>query len=308
MQILLVDDSRTERRILSSWLTDLGHQVEEAEDGLQAVARCAELSPDLLLLDVEMPRLNGYQTAQRLREELSDWLPIIFLSARNSAEDIARGIDAGGDDYLFKPVDPIVLAAKMRAMERIAGMRHKLLDTGRQLAEANAELDRQANIDGLTGLANRRQLDTRLAEEMARSTRHKTPLSVMLADVDHFKHYNDHYGHQAGDQCLKQVARCLSRSVHRPGDLAARYGGEEFCVLLPETPLQAATELAERIRDTLAARQIPHARAAAADIVTLSLGVAVYASDSDAQGEQLLRRADQALYRAKQQGRNRVCT
>ncbi len=308
MKILVVDDSSTMRAVLSGLLVSMGHEVVEAEDGAQALQVYASAKPELVLIDVMMPVLDGYEAAKRLRREHpDDWVPIIFLSSMEEDQDLDRAIDAGGDDYLVKPVSRVVLNAKIRALHRLESMRRKLLAVTSELAQTNRTLETMSRLDGLTGIANRRYLDTYLPAELARSARSKAPLSLILADIDHFKDFNDHYGHQAGDACLKKVADALHAAARRPADLAARYGGEEFAIVLPETPLVGALEVAKNVAHLIAELNLPHAASETHASITISQGIATCeAGEAALSAEHLIERADQALYRAKDLGRNRV--
>ncbi len=307
MRILLVDDTRTDRMIMNAYLKKLEHEIIVGENGEQAIDLYRKCKPDLVLLDVIMPVMDGHEVARRIRALKGEWVPIIFLSARTNAGDIAAGIEAGGDDYLTKPVDQTVLAAKMRAMQRIAAMRQRLLDVSTELESANAALQRLVDVDGLTGLANRRHLDRHLAQEAGRCARYKQPLSVIMADVDHFKTFNDLFGHLAGDDCLVSVSRVFEMGIKRSSDLAARYGGEEFCLVLPDTSAHAAQEKAEEIRLAVEALGITHAgTSVSSEVVTLSLGVATRVPKPGISPETLLLEADKALYHAKKAGRNKA--
>jgi len=305
MKILLVDDTKTERLIISAYLEKLGHTTICAENGHQAIEFFKSQSPDLVLMDVIMPEMDGHEAARCLRKDVSDWVPIIFLSGRVAAEDIVAGIEAGGDDYLTKPVDFTVLGAKMTAMQRIAKMRQKLIGVSSELEQANAELKKLVNIDGLTGLANRRYLDKYLRVEIGRSMRNKHELSVVLCDVDFFKKYNDTYGHLKGDDCLKSVAKAMESTCKRSTDLVARYGGEEFVAILPDTSSENAAILAEQMRQAVESLNEQHS---ASDLgkVTISMGVYSALPKSKDESEKMLHKADEALYEAKQGGRNRV--
>jgi len=307
MKVLVVDDARSNRLLVARFIEAMGHTTIEASDGEEAVAAFIREKPDLVLMDVIMPGVDGFEATRRIRAiEGQAWVPVIFLSAQEDERDIATGIEAGGDDYLAKPVSQVVLSAKMRAMQRIAEMRGQLVKVSRQLEATNRELERLAHIDGLTGIANRRYFDDFLAREFARSSRNRNLLSLILADVDHFKSYNDHYGHQAGDDALKQVAVGLKNCLRRPADLVARYGGEEFVIVLPETNRGGALRVAELLRTAVEQLAIPHGWSSAANKLTLSLGVACTSSESVPTPETLLADADQALYSAKHAGRNRV--
>ena len=315
MKILVIDDSSSQRLFLQAYLARLGHEVVQAIDGRQGIELFNSGDPDLILLDVMMPGIDGFETARVIRGAGDQWVPIIFLSGCADSGDIETGIDAGGDDYLTKPVDPKVLEAKIRSMTRIAQMRRQLVARGDELRAANAALLRLVDMDGLTGIANRRHLDRKLAEEISRCGRNHVPLSVVLLDIDHFKRFNDSHGHLAGDECLKQVARVLERELLRPSDLAARYGGEEFCVVLPETDCAGALQVAERMRAGVAALKLTVAGdtgvapdATAPEVgATASFGVAAAVPSARTTAQSLLAAADAALYRAKAGGRDMVC-
>ncbi|MCB1850402.1 MAG: diguanylate cyclase [Gammaproteobacteria bacterium] len=304
MKILLVDDTQTMRMLMTAILEEFGHNVICCENGEVAVDRYLSEHPDLILMDVVMPVMDGYQAAKKIRALDNDWVPIIFLSTRAEPKDVAAGIDAGGDDYLTKPVDEIILKAKLIAMQRIATMRHKLISVSRDLERANSVLQRQAEVDGLTGLANRRLLDRHLELEIARCTRTNSPLSIIMADLDFFKAYNDHYGHIAGDSCLKKVADTLKDAINRSNDLACRYGGEEFCIVLPDTDQSGVKHVAEQLRKTVENLRIPHIKNGGS--VSLSLGTSTTIPDKNCSADQLIHGADRALYQAKQTGRNKV--
>jgi len=304
MKILLVDDTQTMRMLMTAVLEEFGHEVISCQNGAEAVEEYLKNHPDLILMDVVMPVLDGYQAAMKIRAIENDWVPIIFLSTRAEPKDVAAAIEAGGDDFLTKPVDEIILKAKLIAMQRIASMRHKLIAVSKDLEQVNFILQRQAEVDGLTGLANRRLLDRHLTREIARCTRTLSPLSIIMADIDHFKAYNDHYGHIAGDSCLKKVAKVLGDTISRSNDLACRYGGEEFCIVLPDTDKQGVAHVAEHLRTKVEKLEIPHIKNGG--VVTLSLGTSTTVPEHGCTAEQLLEGADKALYEAKQGGRNKV--
>ncbi|HPR08252.1 MAG TPA: diguanylate cyclase [Denitromonas sp.] len=310
MKVLLIEDTVTSATIVSAQLAKLGLESVHARDGEAGLEIFKQSRPDLILLDVIMPGLDGFEVARRIRllEKDGDWTPIIFLTARTSDKDLERGIEAGGDDYLVKPVSEIVLAAKVRAMQRLAQMRLSLLVLTRRLDDANRELKRLTSVDGLTGIANRRCFDESIAREWQRSRRNRLPLSMLMLDVDFFKQYNDRYGHQTGDECLKAVANCLQSELKRPADLVARFGGEEFVVILPETNVVGAKRVAEAMRNALESLKLPHDKSAVSDYVTASVGVTtVYPSPDDAGTiADMLEAADKALYLAKRAGRNQV--
>lgn len=306
LNVLVIDDQKTVRAALEKMLTLAGHATllaMDAESGLQAFR---EHRPDVVLLDVEMAGIDGYETARRLRRaEPEGWTPIIFLSGHGSDENLWRGIEAGGDDYLTKPVSPLVLSAKLHAMQRLVAMRQKLVALSSDLQVANEKLQRLAEIDELTGLLNRRGLESRLAQEVAAARREQSPLTVLLVDVDHFKIYNDTLGHMHGDVCLREVAQTLRDSCHRPRDCATRYGGEEFALILPGTPRSGAMMFARVLQTLLAQRELVHPGSPVSPHVTLSGGITTCVPDDRTNAADLLMRADEALYTAKELGRNR---
>jgi diguanylate cyclase (GGDEF)-like protein len=303
-RVLIVDDSATIRAAIASAVLSMGMEPLLAASGEQALELFASQSPDVVLLDVTMPGIDGYETARRLRAASpARWLPILFLSSSEYDQDLERAIESGGDDYLTKPVSPVVLSAKIRALQRLEAMQaslHKLTD---DLASANLKLEALSRQDGLTGIANRRAFDDRLRTLFPVAQRGERPLALVLCDVDHFKEYNDRHGHPTGDACLKRVAATLREVCRRESDLAARFGGEEFVVLLPETPADEALEMIERAREALAE---PPLQQPGPPPCTFSAGVAVLDAAADAAPGDLLKRADEALYRAKALGRNRV--
>jgi diguanylate cyclase (GGDEF)-like protein len=305
MKVLLVDDTKTERLILTSYLEKMGHAVVSAENGKLAVYLYHSEKPDLVLMDVIMPEMDGHEAARQMRNDENHWVPIIFLSGRVDPEDVFAGIEAGGDDYLTKPVDFRILEAKMISMQRIAKMRRKLINMSTELETVNAELKKLANVDGLTGLANRRYLDKYLQVEIGRSIRNSHALAVILCDVDYFKKFNDSFGHLEGDDCLKTVAKSMKEMCRRSSDLVARYGGEEFAVVLPDTDIKGASQLAQALCDGIANLKIKHPESDHG-VVTVSMGVYACIPDIAFEAESVLKFADEALYKAKKSGRNKI--
>jgi diguanylate cyclase (GGDEF)-like protein len=302
-----VEDEFNVLKALEGLLTAEKHILLTAQNGEQAVEIFLNESPDLVLLDVNLPGLNGYQVAQHIRSKTDgEWVPIIFLSGEGSDEAIARGIEVGGDDYLVKPVSYTVLLAKLGAMERIATMRRDLNRVSKQLAEANKHLKWLSLHDDLTNVANRRFFDDVLAQEWNRQRRHGKPLSLLLIDVDNFKAYNDFYGHQHGDDCLRKIAHLLQKRVQRSSDLLCRYGGEEFAVILPMSNQEKAYQLAERLRLDVAQAKLEHRASSTADYLTVSIGVASIVPCESSTFTDLIANADKKLYKAKSCGKNQV--
>lgn len=307
MKIMLVEDTRSMAAIMAARLVSFGHEVVVAENGQVAVARFAEASPDLVLMDIEMPVMNGFDATHRIRAleatQQWAWTPIIFLTASDTPENLVTAIEAGGDDFMAKTVPEPVLHAKMKALARIATLRERL-------SVANRKLEEQASRDGLTGLCNRRYMDLRFDEAWAEALRAGQAFGLLMIDVDNFKKYNDHYGHQTGDDCLRAVAQAISTAVEASSDeaggsFAARYGGEEFAVVLPAASEQGFRALAAAVLDAVRACAVAHEKNAAWGIATVSIGGAWLAAAGGGIVE-LFRSADARLYQAKAGGRNRA--
>ncbi|MDQ7990060.1 MAG: diguanylate cyclase [Candidatus Dactylopiibacterium sp.] len=308
MKALVIDDSLTTSLLLCQQLQRLGLDARVARDAAQGLALFSEDRPDLVFIDAVLAGQDAFELARSLRalEGEGEWAPIILLTATLDEERLERGIAAGCDDFLVKPVAEVVLHAKVRSMQRMTQMRYSLVVLSRRLAEANRELLRMSTEDGLTGLANRRRFDDALSREWARAVRSGQSLALLMMDVDQFKPYNDLYGHLAGDECLRRLGAVLASAGRRPADLAARYGGEEFAMILPETTEEGAALVAQDIRRRLAELSLAHAGAENGR-VTLSIGVACTAP-REAMGDALalVAAADRALYLAKQGGRDCV--
>jgi len=306
MKVLVVDDSKAIRMLVAECITSLGHEIIHAVNGEEAVKYIKNNSVDLVLMDVEMPEMNGFQATSAIRSLKSDdWFPIIFLTTKQDDDSFTSGILAGGDAYLAKPINPLRLQLTITAMERIYVMRQKLQIAQNGLLKANKELEYLAMYDQLTGLANRRNFDETLERQFNLAKRKKIPLSVIICDIDFFKIYNDTYGHQKGDDCLAAIAKIIGETPERPTDKACRYGGEEFTLVLPDTNLQGGLIIAEKIRQAVFDANVMHEGSKVAPCVTLSLGLATYTGQVQTDDE-LVKAADQALYRAKENGRNRV--
>jgi diguanylate cyclase (GGDEF)-like protein len=293
-RILVVDDALENIQILHHALRE-EHEVLFALDGEQAMQVAAAQLPDLILLDAVMPGMDGFAvvTALRAAPRLRD-IPVIFVTALSQPEDETRALEAGAVDFISKPFNVAVVRARVRSQLTI-----------KRQADAMREL---TMTDSLTGVANRRHFNDTIAAEWRRCARAGLPLSVIMIDVDHFKLYNDHYGHQGGDVCLQQVAAAMKRCASRPQDLLARYGGEEFILLLPQEGADGAEAVARRIMDEVRKLAVPHAGSPTAPLVTVSMGLASAAPPLEGQDPSpLIRLADTNLYRAKHTGRNRYC-
>ena len=291
-KIVVIDDMPVNIRILHAVLSR-DFDVRCATRGAEGLDLVAREHPDLVVLDVMMPEMDGYEVCRRLKADpVTAVIPVIFITALDEAEEEARGLELGAVDYLTKPITPAIVLARVKTHVELKRLRDRL--------------ELMTTTDGLTGVANRRGFDACLSREWQRAVRAKSPLSLIMGDIDFFKNFNDHYGHLAGDSCLRRVAEAMAASVSRPADLVARYGGEEFVALLPETEATGARLLAEEMRRRVAELDIPHATSAAAPHVTVSLGVATLVPESRDDPGYLILQADEALYQAKDQGRNRV--
>jgi diguanylate cyclase (GGDEF)-like protein len=308
MKVMIVDDEATTRAMLEPMIKEWGYEVEIAAGGGEAWrALREETRPVLVVLDWVMPGLSGLDLCARLKKEkpLSQ-VYIILLTAKSGKDEIVRGFEAGADDYIAKPVHPVELRSRLAVGRRILEYQHTLDTLTRELQAKNQEIGRLGALDGLTAIDSRGRFETRLGEEWRRALREETPLSLIIVDLDFFKAYNETYGHQAGDECLKKVARTLSATIARAGDLAARYGGEEFAVLLPNTDSLGTLVVAEAIRVAVATLGIEHKASSIHRHLTVSVGTATVVPDELTTPEALVAKADQALYYAKQSGRNLV--
>jgi diguanylate cyclase (GGDEF)-like protein len=265
-----------------------------ATSGAKALALCKEDPPDLILLDIVMPGMDGHEICARLKaDEATRDIPVIFVTSQSDAEEETKGLELGAIDFIAKPVNPAVVRARVKT--------HLTL-------KAQSDLLRQmVFIDGLTGVANRRCFDERLDTEWQRAARNASPLALLLLDVDHFKRFNDRYGHQVGDECLRRVASAVKGGLLRPGDMVARYGGEEFACILPGTDFEGALAMGTGIEQAVRGLQIEHADSDVSAAVTVSIGVSTSLPDRDDDPARLLALADAQLYRAKHSGRGRVC-
>jgi diguanylate cyclase (GGDEF)-like protein len=303
-RILIVDDHEDNIELLRARLEARGYTIDSAMDGEAALHAIANSPPDLVLLDVMMPRIDGFEVVRRVKANKNlPFIPIILQTALDSTEHKVEGLDAGADDYITKPINFAELEARVKSMLRIKRLQDALEERERELSEVNARLLKMAQTDVLTGLDNRRYLEERLEEMFGHSRRLKEPLAVVMCDLDRFKSVNDTYGHQVGDVVLKQFARILKKEA-REIDRVGRYGGEEFMLLLPGTVLDAAVTFAERVRKAVEAHTFTFDGGTLQR--TMSCGVAAWPHPRIDDCDTLVKAADDALYVAKETGRNCV--
>ncbi len=290
-KILIVDDEPLNVILLTGILKGLG-EVISATNGEDALAMIRAEAPDLIVLDVVMPGIDGHEVCRRLKaDEATQAIPVIFATGNDKQEDEAFGLELGAVDFIKKPIHPRITLTRVR--NHLESKRHRDL------------LEELAFIDGLTGIANRRRFDEMLADEWRRCSRSGKPISLILMDIDHFKAYNDNYGHGGGDECLRRVALALENAVQRPGDTVARYGGEEFAYILPETDSAGAEAVAGVLLDAVRQLNEKHEFSSAAPMVTISAGVATVVPTAQQVPQTLIEAADVFLYQAKEAGRNR---
>ena len=326
--ILVIDDKPENLRLLAIMLDRRGYEVRKAINGKLGLRAAQTVPPDIILLDINMPEMDGYQVCQELKaNELTCKIPVIFISAVDEVLDKVKAFKVGGSDYITKPFQIEEVSVRIENQLSIRRLQIQLEKQKQELEEKNSQLQKQihyrslaeremqvlnqklqilANIDSLTQIPNRHRFKEFYNREWRRMAREQSPLAVILCDIDYFKKYNDSYGHQAGDHCLQKVAQAIANIVKRPADLVARYGGEEFVIILPNTEGLGALKVAEAIRQKIEQLQLEHARSTVSDFVTLSLGVSYVVPSQDSSQELLLATADKALYQAKQQGRNQA--
>ncbi|HCC54466.1 MAG TPA: diguanylate cyclase response regulator [Desulfobulbaceae bacterium] len=327
-KILIVDDKAANLMAMEGLLEEVGANLLTASSGHEALALMLKHEFALVLLDVQMPDMDGFETAALMRGmKQTRHLPIIFVTAINKEDEhIFRGYDAGAIDYLFKPINPVILRSKVEVflkiyrqqrllekktidldqkVEELLVLKAQMEETNQQLEEANQQLEALSRTDSLTGLANRRQFKEVLAAEWRRALRNGNSLALIMADIDAFKAFNDTYGHLAGDDCLRTIALALRSPLMRPSDLAARFGGEEFVILLPGTDLEGGAFIAEEIRQDVEKLAITHAGSDTGGLVTMSFGVTAVQPSVELVDLNLVCTADKALYMAKKEGKNR---
>jgi diguanylate cyclase (GGDEF)-like protein len=305
-KILVVDDSRTQLEWVQQALVREGFEVRTAADGKEAIRKVKLEPPDLVLLDMILPDMDGLEVLRIIKARKDeDFIPVIILSVKADLDSKVAGLRIGADDFLAKPFAEAELLARCAAMLRIKKLQDELHATKRMLEE-------QTITDSLTGLRNRRFFDERLHEEFGRAQRYSDPVSLIMLDLDHFKRVNDRFGHQTGDIVLRESAGLLKASLRDP-DIPARYGGEEFAVILPKTHVQGALAVAERIWRAIGEKVFLQANeglagASPAELrVTVSIGIAFFPSKDISTANLLVKFADEALYQAKRSGRNSIC-
>lgn len=298
MKILIAEDDLISRKMLESILSKWGYEVQAASSGTEAWDILnSDTAPQIAILDWMMPGMDGVEVCSKVRQResgIDHYTYIILLTAKTEKKDLITGMESGADDYILKPFDPHELGVRIRAGQRIIELQNQL----RSAKEKHLVLSR---TDGLTGILNRRALYESLEKEILRSGREKTPLSIIMMDIDFFKKINDTYGHNAGDAVLKEFARRILAEL-RPYDTFGRYGGEEFIVLLPGAFMYEVLAVSERIRGAI--RNKPFDITPSGIQVTSSFGVAEF--DFKENSDALINRADQALYKAKKNGRDRI--
>jgi len=289
--LLIVDDENSNLKVLTHILGS-GYTIYTASNGVDAVKKAREYQPDLILLDILMPEMDGYQTLSEIKEtEEIKRIPVIFITGLDSDEDEEKGLSLDAVDYITKPFSPIVV--KLRVRNQI------------QIVTQMRIIERLSMIDQLTNLPNRRSFDERLKMEWKQAIREKTQISILMVDLDRFKDVNDKYGHQQGDMVLQSIAALFKQSLKRPGDFSARWGGEEFAILLPNTSSDGASEIAETIRKKVENSPI-HCNKGTKINVTVSIGLNSLTPTQVSSVDAFISRADKALYAAKQAGRNKV--
>lgn len=290
---MVIDDSAENIHALVS-LLKADYRVSAARNGETGLQMASRNHPDLIILDIRMPGLDGYEVCRRLKsDETTRRIPIIFITAASGDMDEVKAFQTGAIDYITKPFSPVAVKARVK--------------THVELKKASDLLETLSSIDGLTNIYNRRKFDELMAFEWRKAQRRAEPLSVLFLDIDHFKNYNDHYGHPRGDECLKRIAATLKQTLKRPEDILARYGGEEFVMILPNTDQAGVEYLGESIMKSVRDLNIPHEYSSVAENVTVSIGGATAIPEPGAHSHaEFLEIADKMLYSAKAIGRNQI--
>lgn len=302
--ILITDDDALTRTFLALALQQDGHIIFQAKSGEACLPLVKQEKLDMVLLDAQMPSMDGFTCCTQLRSALGELCPpIIMITGLSDKESIDRAFSAGAIDYTTKPVNITVLKHRIRQVIRERDLRLHLEATNQKLLTANRELELLTRVDSLTRIANRRYFEEVLAREWERLGKQEKYLSLLICDIDHFKLYNDYYGHLEGDRCLQEMSYILQNSVNRSSDLVARYGGEEFIVLLPDTEADGASTLAQRIHRNLERANIPHLGSESSKRLTISIGGSFLVPVPTVSPHSLIKVADHALYRAKAEGR-----
>ena len=306
MRVLIAEDDAISRTILKKAVEKFGHEALVAEDGEKAWELFQNTPEvDVVISDWMMPGIDGLELCRRVRKMNDPWYTFfVFLTALDDKEHLLEGMRAGADDYLAKPLDREQLQVRLIAASRVNSLHRQLNEQKAELEKLNRELFATSRRDPLTRLGNRLRLREDLEVLRGRVERYGHSYSALLCDVDFFKPYNDHYGHLAGDEVLRRVANTIAAHL-RSGDTAYRYGGEEFLVILPEQTLETTIATADRLRRTVEDLRIPHEKSPSG-VVTVSVGVGVLSAGESKSTDDLLKEADEALYRAKESGRNRV--
>ncbi|MEX1177942.1 MAG: diguanylate cyclase [Nitriliruptor sp.] len=306
MKVLVADDDRTVGVLLAAAVRKLGHEAIVANDGEEAWRLYLEHAPQAMLTDRMMPGIDGVELCRRIRASDGPQPYVILITSVGGRDQVLEGIEAGADDYLVKPPDPFELRIRLLAAERVTDVQRRLSAVAAELRFANEQLDLLARTDALTGVGNRLRFQEDLAALHSSSVRHGRTYAVGLVDIDHFKTFNDHYGHPAGDEAIRDVAQALA-AFARFGDSVYRYGGEEMVLLLPETDLAGAETVAERLCKAVRDLAIVHiSRPDGPEVLTISVGVAGLDRELHSGANAVVHAADQALYRAKADGRDRM--
>ena len=309
VRILIADDEATSRILLKSMVTKFGHECTLANDGAAAWELLCSNHFDVLLTDWMMPWIDGPELCRRVRDEdvaTDHYVYVVLTTSLDHCQHVMEGMNAGADDYLMKPVDTFALQTTLVVAERVTELHNKLARRDGELERLNVELVERSLTDDLTGLGNRRRMEQDIENTHARALRSKRSYGVALFDIDHFKFYNDFYGHVAGDETLRQVATSID-GASRTGECAFRYGGEEFLLLVPDCEPLEAINIAERVRQAVADAAIPHSsRPTEPPFVTVSGGVSCWTPEYHVSAREVIEQADDALFQAKSAGRNRV--